>query len=124
MSAVQHIKPLGNRVLAKRLEQEQTLKGGIILPDSAKKKQETAVIIAVGTNSTASGPSRRPQRPLPTTGLVATSGILSVPGALPGRQPTPMVRGMRSKQSAARCESRTPSSHVRRCYCSRARYHI
>lgn len=43
------LKPLGNRVLAKRLEQEQTLKGGIILPDSAKKKQETAVIIAVGT---------------------------------------------------------------------------
>ncbi len=43
------LKPLGNRVLAKRLEQEQTLKGGIILPDSAKKKQETAVIVAVGT---------------------------------------------------------------------------
>jgi chaperonin GroES len=42
------LKPLGNRVLAKRQEQEQTLKGGIILPDTAKKKQETAVIIAVG----------------------------------------------------------------------------
>ncbi len=43
------LKPLGNRVLAKRLEQQETLKGGIILPDTAKKKQETAVIIAVGT---------------------------------------------------------------------------
>jgi len=42
------IKPLGNRVLAKRLEQEETLKGGIIIPDSAKKKQETALVIAVG----------------------------------------------------------------------------
>ena len=43
------LKPLGNRVLAKRVEQETALKGGIILPDTAKKKQETAVIIAVGT---------------------------------------------------------------------------
>jgi len=43
------LKPLGNRVLAKRIEQEATLKGGIILPDSAKKKQETAVIVAIGT---------------------------------------------------------------------------
>ncbi len=45
------LKPLGNRVLAKRQEQEQTLKGGIILPDTAKKKQETAVIVAVGTGT-------------------------------------------------------------------------
>lgn len=43
------LKPLGNRVLVQRLEAEQTLKGGIILPDSAKKKQETAKVIAVGT---------------------------------------------------------------------------
>jgi chaperonin GroES len=42
------LKPLGNRVLAKRLDQEEKLKGGIILPDSAKKKQETAVVVAVG----------------------------------------------------------------------------
>lgn len=43
------LKPLGNRVVAKRLEQEETLKGGIILPDTAKKKQETAKVIAIGT---------------------------------------------------------------------------
>lgn len=42
------IKPLGNRVLAKRIEQEKPLKGGIILPDSAKKKQEVAEVIACG----------------------------------------------------------------------------
>jgi chaperonin GroES len=45
------LKPLGNRVLAKRAEQEETLKGGIILPDTAKKKQETAKVIAVGPGS-------------------------------------------------------------------------
>ena len=43
------LKPLGNRVLLKRLEAEDTVKGGIILPDSAKKKQETAKVIAIGT---------------------------------------------------------------------------
>lgn len=41
------IKPLGSRVLARRLDPEET-KGGIILPDSAKKKQEKAEVIAVG----------------------------------------------------------------------------
>ena len=42
------LKPIGNRVVAQRLEAEETLKGGIILPDSAKKKQETAKVIAIG----------------------------------------------------------------------------
>lgn len=46
------LKPLGNRVLVQRLEQEETLKGGIILPDSAKKKQETAKVIAIGSGAT------------------------------------------------------------------------
>lgn len=42
------LKPLGNRVLVRRLEAEEKLKGGIILPDTAKKKQERAEVIAVG----------------------------------------------------------------------------
>ena len=42
------LQPLGHRVIAQRLESQETLKGGIILPDSAKKKQETAKVIAVG----------------------------------------------------------------------------
>lgn len=40
--------PLGNRVLVSRLEQEEKLKGGIVLPDSAKKKQEQAKVVAIG----------------------------------------------------------------------------
>lgn len=43
------IKPLGNRVLVQRLEPQETMKGGIILPDSAKKKQETAKVVAIGS---------------------------------------------------------------------------
>ena len=46
------LKPLGNRVLVQRLAQESTLKGGIILPDSAKKSQETAKVVAVGSGTT------------------------------------------------------------------------
>lgn len=43
------LKPLADRVVAQRLESKDTLKGGIIIPDSAKKKQETAKVIAIGT---------------------------------------------------------------------------
>ena len=43
------LRPLGNRVLLRRLDAEETLKGGIILPDNAKKKQEQAEVVAVGT---------------------------------------------------------------------------
>jgi len=43
------LRPLGNRVLVRRLEADEKLKGGIILPDSAKKKQEQATVIAIGT---------------------------------------------------------------------------
>jgi chaperonin GroES len=43
------MRPLGNRVLVKRLEMEEKLKGGLFLPDTAKKKQEQAEVIAIGT---------------------------------------------------------------------------
>lgn len=46
------LRPLGNRVVAQRLEQEETLKGGIILPDTAKKKQESAKVVAIGPGQT------------------------------------------------------------------------
>lgn len=43
------LQPLGNRVLVRRLAAEEKLKGGIVLPDTAKKKQEQAEVIAIGT---------------------------------------------------------------------------
>ena len=42
------IKPLGERVVIKMLESEETTKGGIVLPGSAKEKPQVAEIIAVG----------------------------------------------------------------------------
>jgi chaperonin GroES len=40
--------PLHDRVLVKRIEEEQTRRGGIIIPDSAKEKPQEGKIIAVG----------------------------------------------------------------------------
>ena len=42
------IKPLHDRVIVKRIEEEETTKGGIIIPDSAKEKPAEGKIIAVG----------------------------------------------------------------------------
>lgn len=42
-------RPLGSRVLVRRLEVEEKLKGGILLPETAKKKQEQAEVVAIGT---------------------------------------------------------------------------
>ena len=42
------IRPLNDRILVKRLEQEETSSGGIIIPDSAKEKPAEGEIVAVG----------------------------------------------------------------------------
>jgi chaperonin GroES len=43
------IKPLGDRVLIKAVEESEQIKGGIIIPDSAKEKPQEAEVIALGT---------------------------------------------------------------------------
>ncbi|HVN71788.1 MAG TPA: co-chaperone GroES [Desulfomonilia bacterium] len=42
------IKPLHDRVLVKRIEEEQKTKGGIIIPDTAKEKPQMGEVIAAG----------------------------------------------------------------------------
>jgi chaperonin GroES len=42
------LKPLNDRILVKRLEEVNTTKGGIIIPDSAKEKPAEGKVIAVG----------------------------------------------------------------------------
>ncbi len=46
------IRPLNDRILVKRLEEEEKTKGGIIIPDSAKEKPAEGEIIAVGPGKT------------------------------------------------------------------------
>ena len=40
--------PLHDRILIKRIEEKETAKGGIIIPDSANEKQQEGEVIAVG----------------------------------------------------------------------------
>ena len=42
------VRPLGDRVLVKRIEAEEMTKGGIVLPDTAKEKPKEGEIVAVG----------------------------------------------------------------------------
>jgi chaperonin GroES len=49
------IKPLGDRVVIKMLESEETTKSGIVLPGSAKEKPQIAEVVAVGPGTVVDG---------------------------------------------------------------------
>lgn len=49
------LKPLADRVVLKQQEVEEKTSSGIILPDSAKEKPQTAVVIAVGPGTEKDG---------------------------------------------------------------------
>ncbi len=42
------IRPLGDRILVKRIKEEERTKGGIIIPDTAKEKPQEGKVVAVG----------------------------------------------------------------------------
>ena len=44
-----NVKPLHDRVLIKRIEEQESVRGGIIIPDSAKEKPQEAEVVAVGS---------------------------------------------------------------------------
>ncbi len=43
-----NIKPLGDRVVVEAIEEQEVVKGGIYIPDSAKEKPQQAKVVAVG----------------------------------------------------------------------------
>ena len=43
------LRPLHDRILVKRIEEEEVRRGGIIIPDTAKEKPQEGKVIAVGT---------------------------------------------------------------------------
>ncbi|GEM83360.1 MAG: 10 kDa chaperonin [Meiothermus sp.] len=49
MATATMLRPLGDRVVVKRIEEEAKTKGGIVLPDTAKEKPQKGKVIAVGT---------------------------------------------------------------------------
>ncbi len=46
------IRPLQDRILVKRVEEEETTSGGIIIPDTAKEKPQEGKVISVGPGKT------------------------------------------------------------------------
>jgi chaperonin GroES len=46
------IKPLQDRIVIKRIEEEEKTKGGIIIPDSAKEKPQEGRVVAIGDGKT------------------------------------------------------------------------
>jgi len=46
------VRPLHDRVLIRRIEEEETVKGVIIIPDTAKEKSQEGEVVAVGTGKT------------------------------------------------------------------------
>ena len=49
------MKPLGDRVVIKNVEQEETTKSGIVLPGNAKEKPQVAEVVAVGPGGNVDG---------------------------------------------------------------------
>jgi chaperonin GroES len=46
------IRPLHDRLVVKRIEEKETIKGGIIIPDTAKEKPQEGEVLAVGNGKT------------------------------------------------------------------------
>ena len=54
------LRPLQDRILVKRVEEETTTKGGIIIPDSAKEKPAEGKVVAVGNGKLSDDGKRIP----------------------------------------------------------------
>ena len=55
-----NIRPLHDRVLVKRVDEEEQVRGGIIIPDTAKEKPQEAEVVAVGPGKLQEDGSRSP----------------------------------------------------------------
>src|SRR5258706_15406381 len=54
------LKPLGDRLIVKPIEEEETTASGIVLPDTAKEKPQKGKVVAVGDGAINEDGSRRP----------------------------------------------------------------
>ena len=55
-----NFRPLGDRVLVRRIEEESKTKGGIIIPDTAKEKPQQGKVFAVGAGKVKEDGNRQP----------------------------------------------------------------
>ena len=57
-----NIRPLGDKVIIKRVDAEQKTAGGIVLPDTAKEKPKRGVVLAIGTGKLLDDGTRSPMQ--------------------------------------------------------------
>ena len=62
-----NLTPLHDRVFVRRIEEKESIKGGIIIPDSAKEKPQEGEVIAVGGGKREKGELDSPRRESPAT---------------------------------------------------------
>ena len=55
-----NVRPLHDRILVRRIEEKETIKGGIIIPDTAKEKPQEGEVIAVGNGKILENGSKVP----------------------------------------------------------------
>lgn len=55
-----NIRPLHDRVVIRRIEEEEQVRGGIIIPDTAKEKPQEAEVVAVGPGKLQEDGNRQP----------------------------------------------------------------
>lgn len=55
-----NLRPLGDKVIIKRVDAEQKTAGGIVLPDTAKEKPKRGVVLAVGSGKLLDDGTRSP----------------------------------------------------------------
>ena len=80
------LKPLADRVVIKRLEAEETTKGGIILTAAAKEKPDLSVVVAVGPGGMVDG--KEVKMILKPGDKVITSKYMGTEGNIDGEQLT------------------------------------
>jgi chaperonin GroES len=54
------LKPLGDRLIVKPVEEEETTASGLVLPETAKEKPQKGTVVAVGDGAIAEDGTRRP----------------------------------------------------------------
>jgi chaperonin GroES len=76
-----NLRPLHDRVLVKRLEEQETKRGGIIIPDSAKEKPQHAEVVAVGSGKLLEDGNRARRTSKPATRFCSANTRAPISGS-------------------------------------------
>ena len=80
------LKPLGDRLIVKPVEEEETTASGLVLPETAKEKPQKGTVVAAGDGAIAEDGSRRP--------LDVSEGEIVVLMGLSGSGKSTLLRGV------------------------------